>query len=52
MSRYALDITVPGTVTPETDDSAFASAILIPARSTASGVNETSTASSVLSAAA
>src|SRR2546425_808833 len=43
VSRYALDITVPGTVMADIEAPLRTTAVLIPARSAASGVRDTST---------
>src|SRR5260370_31691002 len=46
VSRYALEVTVPGTVSDALSIRTLAGAILIPARATASGVSVISTSSS------
>src|SRR5206468_2270683 len=48
VSRYALDVTVPGTLTPSAAGAVCTASSLIPARSIASGVRDTSTISSGL----
>src|SRR5437016_4521767 len=52
VSRYAFDVTVAGTVTVDIAGPTRTTAVLILARSTASGVSVTSTASSLVSRAA
>src|SRR5437867_11310320 len=50
VSRYALDVTVPGTLTPSAAGAVCTGSSFIPARSIASGIRDTSTTSSGLTA--
>src|SRR5206468_6323504 len=50
VSRYAFDVTVPGTLTPSAAGTDCTASSFIPARSIASGVRDTSTTSSGLTA--
>src|SRR5438128_10024338 len=50
VSRYAFDATVPGTLTPSAAGAVCTASSLIPARSIASAVRDTSTTSSGLTA--